>query len=213
MELAFRFLALAIVHTLSLISPGPDFVLVTRNSVLFSSRIGVWTALGVTSGNAIHILYAVFLTSLLGAQNERVLHILQLLGALYLAWLGVRCLISKPKELYTDEAQRKYGRITHWGAFRSGFLSTLLNAKAAIYFMSVSLQFIMPSQSMLLNAAFFMEFILISGIWFVSLALSSGSRVLKQMLHSNLLLIDRAMGIALLVFAIFMMREFILGIV
>lgn len=48
------FLAVAFTALLAAMSPGPDYVLVTRSALFHSRRAGYLTALGVTAGLAVH---------------------------------------------------------------------------------------------------------------------------------------------------------------
>lgn len=74
-----------LVHGLSLISPGPDFLLVLRSSILYSTYEGRRAACGVVLGNAVFITLAAIGFTLLGdAHGTSLLKILKVLGALYL---------------------------------------------------------------------------------------------------------------------------------
>lgn len=42
---------------LAVISPGQDFAMVTRNSLMLSRRSGVLTALGIGLGVTVHVSY------------------------------------------------------------------------------------------------------------------------------------------------------------
>jgi len=44
---------IAAIHWAALISPGPNFLLITRASSAESRRAGLWTALGVVMGTAV----------------------------------------------------------------------------------------------------------------------------------------------------------------
>jgi threonine/homoserine/homoserine lactone efflux protein len=60
-----EFLLVALVHLLAVISPGPDFAIVIRNSVGSGRRAGLLTALGVGCGILVHVAY-----SLLGIGSQ-----------------------------------------------------------------------------------------------------------------------------------------------
>lgn len=45
-------LAVVAITFFAVISPGPDFAMVSRNSLLLSRRTGVLTALGIAAGSA-----------------------------------------------------------------------------------------------------------------------------------------------------------------
>jgi len=42
-----QFLAVTVIGFLAVISPGPDFIIVTRNSLLYSKKVGLCTAWGI----------------------------------------------------------------------------------------------------------------------------------------------------------------------
>ena len=50
---------------LAVISPGPDFAMVTRNSLMLSRRSGVLTALGIGLGVTVHVSYTLLGVGLL----------------------------------------------------------------------------------------------------------------------------------------------------
>ncbi len=55
-------LAVVAITLFAVISPGPDFAMVSRNSLLLSRRTGVLTAIGIAAGVCVHVTY-----TLLGA--------------------------------------------------------------------------------------------------------------------------------------------------
>ena len=58
MEFLTLFIAVGIISLLAAMSPGPDFAVVTKNS-LFGSRItGLYTAIGVGLGIFLHVTYS-----------------------------------------------------------------------------------------------------------------------------------------------------------
>ena len=47
--------ALTVIQLLGVMSPGPDFAVVVRNSLIYTRKIGVLTALGVSVGLLVHL--------------------------------------------------------------------------------------------------------------------------------------------------------------
>ena len=80
------------IHLVALISPGPDFVVACRNTLLYSRTIGIYTAIGFGLGILVHISYAVFGLSWLIANHAFVFAIIQYMGAAYLIYIGVQSL-------------------------------------------------------------------------------------------------------------------------
>ncbi|MEK7085471.1 MAG: LysE family transporter, partial [Patescibacteria group bacterium] len=48
----------AIIHLLAAVSPGPDFIMCVKNSLTYSRKTGIWTAVGFSIGMAVHIFYS-----------------------------------------------------------------------------------------------------------------------------------------------------------
>lgn len=42
-----------------IISPGPDFLLITRNSLLLPKKAAIFSALGLSAGTIIHAFYSI----------------------------------------------------------------------------------------------------------------------------------------------------------
>lgn len=78
-----------LVTTLAVISPGADFALVTRTSLMVSRRAGLLVALGIGSGVLIHVGYTLLGMGVLLHQSPWLFAALKWLGAGYLVWLGI----------------------------------------------------------------------------------------------------------------------------
>lgn len=89
-------LAVVAITLLAVISPGPDFAMVTRNSLLLSRRAGVCTAIGIGLGVLIHVGYTLVGVGLLIQRSVWLFNAMKIAGAVYLVWLGVKMLRSQP---------------------------------------------------------------------------------------------------------------------
>ena len=81
-------LAVVAITLFAVISPGPDFAMVSRNSLLLSRRSGVLTALGIGAGVCVHVTYTLLGVGLLIQQSLWLFNLIKLAGAAYLAWIG-----------------------------------------------------------------------------------------------------------------------------
>lgn len=195
-------LSLAIVHITSLITPGPDLLIVTRYSILKSKAAGVMAALGVTTGNAVHILYSLFIAQTLSNENQFVLTALKLCGASYLMWMGLKAILTADKA-DTSAIDRKSGqKLENLYSFISGLSSSLFNAKAALYFISIVPQFITAIQPPYINYILFVEFIIISLGWFLFIALNASSNKVKALLTRHIIKIEKITGCILIAFSL-----------
>jgi hypothetical protein len=93
--------------------PGPDFAMVSRNSLLLSRRSGVLTALGIGAGVCVHVTYTLLGVGLLIQQSLWLFNLIKLAGAAYLIFLGIKMLRAKPA---TDEEASVSLPSPAWGA-------------------------------------------------------------------------------------------------
>ncbi len=128
------------VLTLGLLSPGPDFLLVMRNSLGPTAARGFGTVAGITLGLAAQ-MGAIALG--FAALPPPALRWLQFAGAAYLAWLGVRALSARavPSETAADDH-----RADARSGFVDGLVCNLTNPKAFLFFVGLFAQ-VMPPQA------------------------------------------------------------------
>ena len=143
------------VLTLGLLSPGPDFLLILRNSLGPGRARAFGTVAGISCGLAVQTL-AISLG--FSALPPRAMRIVQLVGAAYLAYLGLRELLAPAPSAPAAQERRTLSRsrqsfapspLAHAPDLRSGFLDGLVcnltNPKAFIFFVGVFAQVIPPN--------------------------------------------------------------------
>src|SRR5688500_2336431 len=119
------------IHLLAVISPGPDFVMAARNSLVYSRKTGIWTAVGFGCGIAVHIFYSLAGLALVIAKSLLLFNALKLLGAGYLVYIGLMAFFSKSSRIDLGEHRPKADIPAH-AAVRIGFLTNVLNPKATL---------------------------------------------------------------------------------
>ena len=134
-ELA-AFLAVALVV---ICTPGPDTALTIRNSLLGGRRVGLLTAVGVSSGQLVWTLAASAGIAALLVASEPAFQAVRLAGAAYLIWLGLQTLWGVVRR--RPHVQEPRGPLAPRRAWRQGLLSNLGNPKAAAFFTSLLPQF------------------------------------------------------------------------
>ena len=65
-----QFLVIAVAHLLAVISPGPDFALITRQSFLYGRTPSIYTSLGIASGILVHVSYCIVGLNFLLTNND-----------------------------------------------------------------------------------------------------------------------------------------------
>ncbi len=142
---------------LAYVVPGPDFAIILRYSAR-GRRWGRAAAFGVICGLCVHLTLAVLGLSALLAQSEVAFTVVKLVGAAYLILLGIQSLLAARKPNRPGGAE---GAVAPGSgspprlrpAFVQGFLTNVLNPKAALFFLSLLPQFIDPAAPVLPQTA------------------------------------------------------------
>ncbi|MEU6162218.1 LysE family translocator [Streptomyces sp. NPDC047130] len=124
--------------------PGPDFLVVVRSATEHPAR-GRAAALGAQTGLCVHLVAAAAGLSLVAVRHPAVFDAVRLLGAAYLVHLGVRALLAARRGSRSGGPEPARGRPGPRGGrsgFAEGFLTNVLNPKAALFFLSVLPQFV-----------------------------------------------------------------------
>jgi threonine/homoserine/homoserine lactone efflux protein len=138
--------------------PGPDFLVVVRSATEHPAK-GRAAALGAQTGLCVHMLAAAVGLSLIAARSPAVYDTIKLLGAAYLVYLGVRAVLAARRAARERAAGRETadgledgadprtpaddGPARRWrSGFTQGFLTNVLNPKAALFFLSILPQFV-----------------------------------------------------------------------
>jgi threonine/homoserine/homoserine lactone efflux protein len=130
------------------LAPGPDSLLVVTRSALHGWRAGSAAALGICAGTCVHILAAALGLSALLATSALAFTVVKYLGALYLLYIGIKMLLTKPELPAAPDARSAVSEPgTQWSyarVFAQGFLTNVLNPKVALFFVAFVPQFIAP---------------------------------------------------------------------
>src|ERR1700738_1663917 len=123
-----QILAFAGISLLLAVTPGPDMAVVTKNALAHGRRGVILTTSGIALGLILWVVgTALGLAAFLRASGD-LLFVLKLVGAAYLAYLGVRTLIEsrqKPADLLAEAPPAAPAP----AAFRQGFLSWIPEPK------------------------------------------------------------------------------------
>ena len=162
-----QILVIVSVTFLVMVTPGPDMVLVLRNTFVSGRRAGLQTSMGILSGNLVHITYCMLGIGLLISQSILAFSALKYAAAAYLIYLGIMSFRSGAKTLDTNDIERRRTNRT-W--FVQGFVNNLLNPKGTLFYLGVFTMVITPETSasamlllifsmMLVSASFWLFFV------------------------------------------------------
>ncbi len=172
--------------TLLTITPGVDTMLIIRNSARGGWKDGVVSSFGICSGLFIHAGISALGISIILMQTAWAFSGLKLMGACYLIWLGIsnwKSILQKKQLIVKDNLSTEGSSFKCMRSLREGFLSNVLNPKAAIFYMAFFPQFINPSQSAVVQSLILagLHFI-IAMIWqsFLALSINKAKNWLQQ---------------------------------
>ena len=182
------------VTTLCMLSPGPDMILVMRNTLTRDRRCGGLTAFGVLTGNLFHIGYCTLGIALLLSQSPVAYNVLRIASAIYLVSLGVQSLRSGGAS--KAEPNASAGRPT--GAYWQGLVNNVLNPKGSLFYLGVFSQLITPGMSFAQTALLVAVMVGVSAaFWFVFVQ-TLHLPMIRSGLDNSKVAIDRVFGVVLI---------------
>lgn len=198
-----EFLALATIHFLAVVAPGPDFAVTIRQSVRFGRLVGICTALGIGAGISVHVLYTLLGVGALMHTTPWLLTVAKVIGGAYILYLGVSLLRSKPKSAVEGEktSDEPVVEQTLFKAFSTGFLTNATNPKATLFFLAIFTTIISASTPLQIQAFYGLWMCFVNALWFVVVALFFSSSRIRVLFMRMGHWFERTMGVVLILFA------------
>ncbi len=204
------FPALALAHFVALLSPGPDFFLLVGYAARYRMRGSAGLCVGIAFGNGLYVLLAIIGWGIL-RQLPLLFTVIELLGALYLLWIGSLLVRSRPQTLTGTDAQSTcpgFGK-----QLLLGLGSSLLNPKNALFYLALMTALLGPSATLLQQT--------MSGIWMTSVVLCwdllivmfIGLPQIQRRLSRGILWVERIAGGVLIIFGCAIALRFLQSIV
>ncbi len=200
-EFWFQWILLVGIFSMALASPGPDFVIAVRNSIMHSRKIGVMTAIGFALGVLVHMAYTLMGFAVIISQSVVLFSIIKYLGAAYLFYVGLQALRSQGFE--ENQKNKKQGSkaiklMSVKKALWNGFLTNVLNPKATMFFMAVFSQFISVDTPLSVQFFYASTCVVMTGLWFSFVAIILTNQRIKAKFLKFTKWIDRVCGILLI---------------
>ena len=175
----------------ALMLPGPDFIAVVRSSMTGGATAGLLTTLGVSVGLVFYATLSLIGLSAILVEYQWLAWTVRVLGGCYLAWLGLRLLMTRAGPL--DVSVEPAGR--HHNAFVFGFLVTLTNPKAIVLFASVFATAVTDTTPVWLMALMIGLVFASALLWYSAVSLFMSSGPVMRRLENARHWIERAAGI------------------
>lgn len=199
-----EFLLMASAHALAVASPGPDFAIVMRQSLIFGRRFAILTSIGIGLAILVHVTYAVLGIGLLIRDTLWLFTTIKVAGAAYLLYIGWQAIRVKKAEV-KDFKPVSQDTMTSIKAFRQGFITNVLNPKATLFFLSLFTTIVSAETPMAIQALYGIWMSVMTGAWFVFLSLMLTQQKVRQFFANFGHWIDRVLGVFLIVMAILLL--------
>jgi threonine efflux protein len=186
-------LALSGVLLLSIVSPGPNFVIVTSTAVA-SRRAGLATGLGLAAASGTWVCIAIAGLSLIVAHFAWIGTALRLAGASYLVWLGAKTLLTARQPLQVNAVSASSG----WTAAKKGYIVSMTNPKAIAFYGSIFALMVPASAPQWLNIAVVVLAVALSCAWYCSMALLASHPAVRGFLIRRKAALDSVVGVVLI---------------
>ena len=192
MEYLPEFLTIALVHLLAVMSPGPDFILITRNSLIYSRKAGIYSAIGLGLGILVHVAYSLAGIALIISKSIVIFSVLKFIAAGYLIYIGYKSLTAKSSVV--DINNKKTKDISKLNALKMGFITNVTNPKATLFFLSLFTVIISPQTPFSVKLFYGVEMAIVTSLWFSFVAFIFSHNLIKNRLGKVQVYAEKFMG-------------------
>ncbi len=183
-----------------IMSPGPDFVVVSYTAMTGARRQAGLVASGVVGGNVMWAATAVLGLGVLLAVAPTLFVLLKIAGALYLVWLGVMFIRgARLPPVTAEDSADGGGRVASWAR---GFVTTLANPKAAIFYASVLAAALPSSPGWVLILGTVVMVALVATAWFTLVVLVLSTAKASASFRRHKALVEGSFGSILVGFGL-----------
>lgn len=144
------FITFIIASMIIIVIPGPSVVFSVGRTLALGRAAGLATVIGNAVGTSVWVLFAAFGLAGLLQLFPPLIDIVKIVGALYLAYLGVQTIRSSGKK-HAEIIEQNLSAKSVKQIFREGFTVGLANPKVAVFFTAVLPQFINPEGNFIIQ--------------------------------------------------------------
>jgi RhtB (resistance to homoserine/threonine) family protein len=196
-----EFIALASIHFLAVVAPGPDFAVTVSQSVRFGRKIGFYTALGIGAGISVHVVYTLLGVGALIHSWPSLMIAAKVLGGAYVLYLGIQLLRAKSKPISDTEITSINNGQTPWKAYVTGFLTNATNPKATLFFLAIFTTIVSTTTPIRIQMLYGVWMCSVNAIWFILVSALFSSPKVREIFLRLGHWFERLMGLVLVVFA------------
>lgn len=175
-------------------SPGPSLAVVLRNTMIGGRSRGLACAVGHGIGFGFYAVSVVFGLVVIMENNPDVFTLMQIIGGLFLLYLGIGMIRSEATVIVQSEGKRE--------GFFEGFFIAFLNPKIAVFMLAVLSSVLDPSMSNDTKWIIAGMGMTIDTVWYVIVALLLSKSTILTKIEQNQRSLNVATGVLMIGLAI-----------
>ena len=194
------FFTVALMHLFAVASPGPDFFLISRQSILYGKNISIWSSLGISMGILMHSLLSIAGIYMILSLYPHLLFYMKIIASLYIAFLGIRTLMIS-NNIKIDISVNKID-ISFFKSFFTGFLTNALNPKAFLFFIMVFALISNTTESVVIKMALGVYMAVATFIWFTFISISFAKISQGAVIKKIIPYLEKIVGVLLILISL-----------
>ncbi|MBB4287546.1 LysE family transporter [Roseospira goensis] len=198
-------LSVALLWGVAVVTPGPNFLVVSHAAVTASRRAALWAVAGLMLGTALWGSVGVLGIGVLFVAVPWTYLVFKVVGGLYLIWLGARLLwsarraapVGAPSGGAVPARPLAPGR-----ALARGFVTVATNPKSGTFVASLFAAVLPPDPTAGLSVAMVATMVVVSGVWYGLVAWSLGHATPRRLYIRGRRTIEAAAGALFVLFGV-----------
>ena len=184
---------------LGVISPGPNFLVVSQQSLNKGLKPGIVTGLGIALGDFIYASAGLFGLASVISLAGWLFSLIKILGGAYLIYIGIKMIVAKKtgSKYHIDKSPDSLTK-----SFRLGLLTDLANPKTIIFFASIFSTTINPETPNWVLYSMLTGIVITSVIWRTGLSYLFSRNLFRRVYGKFRRWIELAFGAILIVFGL-----------
>ena len=195
-----QFISIAAIHIFAVMSPGPDFAVIVKQSITRGRKAALAASLGIGTGILAHVALCMLGLSMVIAESDFLFSLIKILGASYLIYIGTMSIIHRSD--IDAIASEGSSATLDFESFKIGLLTNILNPKATLFFLSLYAVVITDKTTLQIQALYGLWMAFATALWFSFLSVALTNKAVLKKIQSIASKVQVATGLVLIVFAV-----------
>jgi threonine efflux protein len=182
----------------AVVSPGPNFLVVSRLALSRSRRSAIGATFGITIGSLIYAALTMFGLSVLILRFAWLGDTIRIVGGIYLVWLGVQAWRARPEDLHPAAGGLLRDAPSLLRGPRVGLLTEITNPKAIAFFLSLFAAAVPAETPLWVKLAVLSAGGVIEVVWYIAVSFALSSGPMRAGYRKARRTVDRVLGTLLI---------------